>query len=259
MTLNRVKVFGVVIFGWFMILFYDPIPETKLDDILFLIFTSSQTKQRIHHMLNTWLRHVPEEDFVIYSDFNDSSIPNLVYLGEDEDGRNMTKKVPKGFIYAYEQFPSKKWYYKIDDDTFVVVRNLLRTLNRYDYRKIQYIGHRKKLNGFVDCNGGAGYILSRRLLDFYMPYYPTCAINECDRGAEDQCMAECIRKYFGGRQCTDDKGFNMGPEDIPYRTVDCMNECVSIHGAKGALVDQFYYQLYIYWEKTRSLKSEPEA
>jgi hypothetical protein len=184
LTLNRVKVFGVVIFGWFMILFYDPIPETKLDDILFLIFTSSQTKQRIHHMLNTWLRHVPEEDFVIYSDFNDSSIPNLVYLGEDEDGRNMTKKVPKGFIYAYEQFPSKKWYYKIDDDTFVVVRNLLRTLNRYDYRKIQYIGHRKKLNGFVDCNGGAGYILSRRLLDFYMPYYPTCAINECDRGAE---------------------------------------------------------------------------
>jgi hypothetical protein len=69
------------------------------------------------------------------------------------EGHTMKTKVPKGFVDAWKRFKYKKWFYKIDDDTFVIWRNLVKKLNNYNWQQIQYIGHRMEIGGFIDCNG----------------------------------------------------------------------------------------------------------
>jgi hypothetical protein len=65
----------------------------------------------------------------------------------------MRTKVPNGFVDAWRRFKFKKWFFKIDDDTFVVWRNLVKKLNNYNWKKIQFIGHMMGVNLGIDCNG----------------------------------------------------------------------------------------------------------
>jgi hypothetical protein len=222
--------------------------ETLPNDILLLIFTGRVTKWRMHTVMKTWLKHVDPQNFVVYTDEDNSGLPNAVNVGGAHEGHTMRTKVPNGFVDAWRRFKHKKWFYKIDDDTFVVWRNLVTKLNNYDWQIIQYIGHKMNIGGFIDCNGGAGYVFSREMMIQFMPHYHNCMVHECGRVAEDQCTAICVRKYFNGLCCTDDPGWNMWESDVKWRSPNCEEGCVSIHGVKGADVERLYQKLYVEWE-----------
>jgi hypothetical protein len=200
--------------------------------------------------METWLRHLPLTSFMVYTDEDNTVLPNIVNVGGANEGHQMTTKVPRGFRDAYKRYPHKRWFYKVDDDTFVVVRNLVKTLNRYDWQHAQYIGHRMNINGFVDCNGGAGYAISQGVMRTFMnetspdssDYY-RCMTHECGRNAEDQCMAICMRKYFS-RDCENNYGFNMYETDQKSRAPDCVHQCISLHHVFGSKVYTWYEQLY---------------
>ncbi|KAL6067623.1 N-acetylgalactosaminide beta-1,3-galactosyltransferase, variant 3 [Balamuthia mandrillaris] len=157
---------------------------TTIDDILILVFTGRNTRDRLHALLDTWLRHVPPTSFMVYSDEDNTFFPNVVNVGGVQEDHFMSTKVPNGILDAWRRFPSKKWFYKVDDDTFVHVHNLVKALNQYNWTDVQYIGHRMEIDEFVDCNGGAGYVFSRRLMEEFMPLYERCMTVECGRPAE---------------------------------------------------------------------------
>jgi hypothetical protein len=167
-------------------------------------------------------------------------------VGEEE--HFMKTKVTKAFVSAWRQFKHKKWFYKIDDDTFVVWHNLVKKLNNYDWRQVQYIGHRMGISLAIDCNGGAGYVFSRETLIELMPHYYDCMLSECYKNAEDQCTAFCVMKYLDGRLCTNDRGWIMSQVFLANRAPNCEEECVSIHYVVGSDVERFYRRLYADWE-----------
>lgn len=92
----------------------------------------------------------------------------------------MKNKSFGAWIYMWENFPEKHWYMKADDDTYIIVPNLLTALHNYDHTKpygisvdrsssvlnliwfILFIG-RKIAEGSL-LSGGAGYLMSHAAL-----------------------------------------------------------------------------------------------
>jgi len=79
-----------------------------------------------------------------------------------------------GFKILNDRFPHAKWYVMIDDDTYLIMRNLAHLLKAYDPSKPYYIGNG---NVFVGCDnvkkfgegpsfahGGSGIVVSRAAL-----------------------------------------------------------------------------------------------
>eukprot|EP00741_Cyanophora_paradoxa_P011527 tig00020562_g11135.t1 len=66
----------------------------------------------------------------------------------------------------YELHPNKKWYMRADDDTFVIVPNLLNFTRRLNASREQYVGQVNQygLGGTWFGQGGGGYLLSAPLM-----------------------------------------------------------------------------------------------
>lgn len=79
-------------------------------------------------------------------------------LGEMNHGWTLDayKYIP-GFRQALHRFPKAKWFYTIDDDTFVQTRSLLQHLDMLDPTAEVYTGH--YMWDFI--HGGSGIVMSR--------------------------------------------------------------------------------------------------
>ena len=63
--------------------------------------------------------------------------------------------------HAYAHYGAvKKWFVKLDDDSFVVVPRLVQQLMREDPTVPHYMGKHHNNWGDIYCEGGAGYIYS---------------------------------------------------------------------------------------------------
>lgn len=128
------------------------------------------------------MRHV-----VFYSEADLAWLPTVGIhppSGEQLVGGGAWKNFP-ALLDLHRRFPDKKWVFFNDDDTYVFVRNLLRTLSGYDPDRDYYIGlywtpridmEWREVH-IAYASGGAGYALSRNLLRRLSPIMEGCQGN----------------------------------------------------------------------------------
>ena len=110
-----------------------------------------------------------------------------VYYAFDENNINLPNCIDLGILYRnqlsiktflimqhmYVYHPDKKWYIKIDDDSYLFVKNAMEALSNYDHDKPWYMGDLN--NAIYFCgprdqhpikwiSGGAGIFLNNRCL-----------------------------------------------------------------------------------------------
>ncbi|KAK4522347.1 hypothetical protein GAYE_HPESCF16G0227 [Galdieria yellowstonensis] len=117
------------------------------------------------------------------------------FFGEMTQGFVMdSKKNLPGFLALYKNFPNKKWYIMIDDDTYVFLDNLALTLQMDHFRLLAeeepfYLGNPftvsncDKYGEFFDdqgkpnpsfAHGGSGIVLSKAALEKIVDHIPWC-------------------------------------------------------------------------------------
>ncbi|CAF0818046.1 unnamed protein product [Rotaria sordida] len=119
------------------------------------------------------------------------NIPTL----PDETYLHLPDKVRVSLLFFNKYYPNYDWYLKADDDTYIIVENLLRflisTIKRYP--KPLLYGYRFREDYYV--SGGAGYVLTRQGLDLFSSYMKNDSIySQCNSPMEDMMVGKCLQK-----------------------------------------------------------------
>ncbi|KAH3763126.1 glycoprotein-N-acetylgalactosamine 3-beta-galactosyltransferase 1 [Pelomyxa schiedti] len=167
-----------------------PRKYTADDLVCAVITTKKYHSTRAKAVKDTWAKRCGTTLFV--SADPDPSLPTTVFPGTEE-GTIINEKVFQMFSYVWNNHGDKKWFIKCDDDTYLVIDNILALLNeRYDHNAPLYIGRAGEFHGIDYCGGGAGYILSQALLREWAPHIPQC---QRLRVGEDVSVGKCINDF----------------------------------------------------------------
>ncbi|XP_035703860.1 glycoprotein-N-acetylgalactosamine 3-beta-galactosyltransferase 1 isoform X3 [Folsomia candida] len=124
--------------------------------LLCWVLTSPRThERRAKYVKQTWGKrcHI----LIFISTKYDPTLPT-VPLNMTEGRINLWGKTRDAFTHVYNHYlESADFFLKADDDTYVIVENLLHLLQPYDPNETLYLGCEFK--GYM--SGGAGYVLSK--------------------------------------------------------------------------------------------------
>uniref|UniRef100_A0A0K0EIH3 N-acetylgalactosaminide beta-1,3-galactosyltransferase n=1 Tax=Strongyloides stercoralis TaxID=6248 RepID=A0A0K0EIH3_STRER len=129
--------------------------------IFCLIHSSPQYKNtRAIHQKATWLKRC--NDYIFVSSDEDKDLPAI--KGGDKDGYKFSnERVRYGLTYVYENYGDKyDWFFKGDDDTYVIMENLRAFLLLRNPYIDQYYGFKFILED--EYISGAAIILSKSTL-----------------------------------------------------------------------------------------------
>ncbi|GJQ12999.1 hypothetical protein GpartN1_g4790.t1 [Galdieria partita] len=196
-------------------------------DIFFGVFTcKNYAETYAKAVFETWGKLVEPSMLRFFSDTPHSILPTVVtpniditnvnsrlklnyqkHVGHKERYfRQESNRSLQMFAWAWDHVPQAKWFYKCDDDSFVRVDLLQEILRQFDYTQPLYIGSTRRFRGklvpvlerdvskrTVDVDlryamGGAGYVLSRGLLEKWRPLMNQCVVYN----GEDKNVAQCI-------------------------------------------------------------------
>ncbi|EME30097.1 Chondroitin sulfate synthase 1 [Galdieria sulphuraria] len=195
-------------------------------DIFFGVITcENYAETYAKAVFQTWGKLVEPSMLRFFSDSPHATIPTVVTPKIDITGvnkklkTNYQKRVAhkeryfreesnrslQMFAWAWDHVPQAKWFYKCDDDSFVRVELLQEILRQFDHTKPLYIGSTRRFQGKLvpvlerDASwtrdihlryamGGAGYVLSRGLLEKWRPWMNQCIVYN----GEDKNIAKCI-------------------------------------------------------------------
>ncbi|TMS32718.1 hypothetical protein L596_000525 [Steinernema carpocapsae] len=141
---------------------------------------------------------------------NNNSLPETVpyrdvYRHQNNTYYSLYTKMMFTFHYIYTYVsPSFDWYLKADDDTYVIVENLLDFIKDLNPNKPYYIGFRLKSNGGYN-SGGAGYILSRPALKLLADQHKNPSKGCVFSKWEDLGVGKCLRSLGVAPMRTMDK------------------------------------------------------
>ena len=131
--------------------------------ILYCILHGSMNPQRYYNVKETWGKDV---DCLFYSDHEDKE-KNIVKVSNRTDYHSNEEKHINSLKYINENHKGYEWYFFCDDDTFVDINKLEKLLDTLDkesvYGSIIHSWPRDKTLGY--CSGGAGYLISNKLLE----------------------------------------------------------------------------------------------
>ncbi|XP_005091047.1 glycoprotein-N-acetylgalactosamine 3-beta-galactosyltransferase 1-B-like [Aplysia californica] len=112
---------------------------------------------------STWAKRC---DKTLYFSSSDNKSFPTIGLDIPEGRSRLTAKVLLASAFCYKLYGEQfDWFFKADDDTYVIVENLRRFLASRDPDEPVYFGYRFKPytpQGYM--SGGAGYVLSREAL-----------------------------------------------------------------------------------------------
>ncbi|UJR38581.1 hypothetical protein I4U23_031245 [Adineta vaga] len=118
------------------------------------------------------------------------TLPNETYS-------HLSDKVRETLLFLYKVYPNYDWYLKADDDTYIIIENLLRflisTIKRLP-RPILY-GYRFREDYYV--SGGSGYIVTREGLNLFGSYMnDNSTYSLCNSTMEDMMIGLCFQRIF---------------------------------------------------------------
>ncbi|KAJ3034865.1 hypothetical protein HK097_004371, partial [Rhizophlyctis rosea] len=179
-------------------------------------------KSNVHFMDERW-REEKEEAERKMKPGEEAVIPDKASKGWQADAH---KNLP-GFRVLGERFPDAEWYFMVDDDTYLVLPNLLPYLSNLDPTLPHYIGSpnfftgcdnvRKMGEGPLFAQGGSGILLSRAALKILTnpTHIQTCIEKYKSCWAGDVRVALCLRD--AGVMLTREYGFNGDPPGRNFR------------------------------------------
>lgn len=167
--------------------------------ILFKIWAHKCDNYRFITLLPNHLR--PKEFFEdnsqIIEVFDQFYMIQPKFLSKESHG-NLTLKIYYSMIYIYEKFKKYDWYYIVDDDAYVNMRNLKEFLKDKPTNVSITFGYNFKVivkNGYH--SGGPGYALSKRAFTLMTRELIKDIRNCPNSGIDDTDVNACVRKYNG--------------------------------------------------------------
>ncbi|XP_040281703.1 glycoprotein-N-acetylgalactosamine 3-beta-galactosyltransferase 1-like [Bufo bufo] len=144
------------------------------------------------HVKYSWTRHCNVVLFM--SSTSNDSFPT-VGLGTKEGRDQLYWKTIRAFQYVHKNYIDQAdWFFKADDDTYVVVENLRWMLSNYTSDQPVYFGKRFKpfaKQGYM--SGGAGYVLSKEALNRFVEGFRT-GVCQHTTSVEDLALGQCMEK-----------------------------------------------------------------
>jgi len=151
---------------------------------------------RAQTIMDTWGKRCTYIHFITTHDGSNSSLP-LIFSPAEETYMHLWAKTKYGMQYAYDQYNDKvDWVLKVDDDTYVIVENLITFLEMKDPEEASYFGCHMKMTvaqGYM--SGGAGYLLSRKAVEMLATQGLTNSsiCSQSQDGYEDVEIGNCMQ------------------------------------------------------------------
>ncbi|XP_075706270.1 glycoprotein-N-acetylgalactosamine 3-beta-galactosyltransferase 1-like [Rhinoderma darwinii] len=144
------------------------------------------------HLKYSWTRHCNVALFM--SSTTNDTFPTIGL--DTKEGRDQLYwKTIRAFQYVHKNYLDQAdWFFKADDDTYVVVENLRWMLSNYTSDEPVYFGKRFKpfaKQGYM--SGGAGYVLSKEALNRFVEGFRTGACQH-RTSVEDLALGQCMEK-----------------------------------------------------------------
>jgi glycoprotein-N-acetylgalactosamine 3-beta-galactosyltransferase len=165
--------------------------------VLCIVHTMDKSRTRRDAVNATW---VPRCNGHLFTMATKQSAPDILAFKNQstETTNDLMLKTVTEIKYVYEHYLNDfDWFFKADDDTYVVMENLRYLLSHYDASKPAYIGFLFKL--FVEqgyMSGGAGFVLSRAglrdLVEKGLPH-PNCTTDGPNNKDDDVEIGKCIQ------------------------------------------------------------------
>uniref|UniRef100_A0A8R1DQK3 N-acetylgalactosaminide beta-1,3-galactosyltransferase n=1 Tax=Caenorhabditis japonica TaxID=281687 RepID=A0A8R1DQK3_CAEJA len=159
--------------------------------------TSIYHKTRVPAITETWLKRCDAGHLFTNSDrfLNVSTPYHTVFDGLPESYYKLFWKTRLALLYIYKYISKDfDWYFKGDDDTYLIVENLQRYLSTLDPNKPYFIGYRLSRRTETGYNaGGSGYVMSREAMRIFAEQLfndkNRCPYHEWEDYAIAQCLA----------------------------------------------------------------------
>nr|XP_040236327.2 glycoprotein-N-acetylgalactosamine 3-beta-galactosyltransferase 1-like [Anopheles coluzzii] len=130
--------------------------------LCWVMTTPDNHQEKVIHIQATWGARCNK--LLIMSSVADPSIGSIA-LPVEEGRKSLWNKTREAFRYIYDHHLEEyDWFFKADDDTYVVVENLRYFLYPYSPQLPIYFGSKFRYPEYVKqgyFSGGAGYVLSR--------------------------------------------------------------------------------------------------
>ena len=183
--------------------FDDPNGKAARPKIMCLLYTmESAHATTIRAIRETWASHC--DGFLAFSTASDPRIPAISIPHDGpEHYNNMWQKVRSIWHFVGTHYAADfDWFFQGGDDLFVLPQNLRNYLSNLDANEMHFVGRRFKAQGDDNYfnSGGAGYALSRALLQRYVQpdvfNHTDCAPTR-QTSMEDVMIAQCFRRVLG--------------------------------------------------------------
>uniref|UniRef100_A0A182JNX8 Glycoprotein-N-acetylgalactosamine 3-beta-galactosyltransferase 1 n=1 Tax=Anopheles christyi TaxID=43041 RepID=A0A182JNX8_9DIPT len=130
--------------------------------LCWVMTTPANHQDKVVHIQATWGARCNK--LLVMSSVADPTIGSIA-LPVEEGRKSLWNKTREAFRYIYEHHLEEyDWFFKADDDTYVVVENLRYFLYPYSPQLPIYFGSKFRYPEYVKqgyFSGGAGYVLSR--------------------------------------------------------------------------------------------------
>lgn len=150
--------------------------RTKEDDILVGVWHSRRTEPRMRWILDSWGFGGKNIVFLGQSESSSECLPITSTGSPKDDFESTLHKGLVGLARMYDEYPEKKWYIIVGDDTYVNIRNTANILSAFDPARPWVMSEVTNITRHwykgLRMNGGAGIVTSRSFVTKIRKFIP---------------------------------------------------------------------------------------